>query len=86
MQCLAKETYQTATYFKTVDTRRIYESLSTESRIHLAKQLAAEWHTYADYYTMKLKPKRRDKTVVYDLSKSGIVGSGQCYGSALNTH
>ena len=74
-------TYRMAAYFMSVETRTIYESLSTENQKELATQLAAEWHTYADYYTMKLKLTKNGNTVVYDLSKSGIVGSGHCYGA-----
>ena len=74
-------TYRMAAYFLSVDSRKIYESLSTVNQKKLAKQLAAEWHTYADYYTMKLKLERSNNTVRYNLSKSGIVGSGHCRGS-----
>ena len=31
---------------------------------------------YLDYYTMKLILTREKNTIFYDLSKSGIVGSG----------
>lgn len=73
--------YRMAAYFKTIESRTIYEALSEKNQRELATQLAAEWHRYADYYTMKLKLKRRDTRVHYDLSKSGIVGSGHCRGS-----
>ena len=36
---------------------------------------------YLDYYTMKLILTRENNRIFYDLSKSGIVGSGHAYGN-----
>ncbi|CAF4528298.1 unnamed protein product [Rotaria socialis] len=74
-------TYRMAAYFQTIQTRKIYEDLNKSSQEKLVRQLAAEWHTYVDYYTMKLKLALHANRVIYDLSKSGIVGSGHCGGS-----
>ena len=73
-------TYRMTAYFENIPSRKIYEALDKESQAKLAKKLATEWHTYIDYYTMKLTLVRTGNTVSYDLSKSGIVGSGHTYG------
>lgn len=74
-------TYRMASYFLTINSRKIYESLTEDSQRKLAAQLAAEWKTYLDYYTMKLKLTYDNYKVYYDLSKSGILRPGHCYGS-----
>ena len=73
-------TYRMAAYLETIESRKIFKALDENSRLKLVNQLAAEWHTYADYYTMKLTLTRNNNIVYYDLSKSGIVGSGHCKG------
>ena len=69
-----------AAYFENILSRKIFQALDDESQTKLAEQLANEWHTYLDYYTMKLTLTQTGNTVNYDLSKSGIVGSGHVYG------
>ena len=73
-------TYRMAAYFNNIETRKIFKALDMESKAKLAERLAKEWHTYWDYYTMKLILSRTGNQVYYDLSKSGIVGSGHAYG------
>ena len=73
-------TYRMAAYFQNIPSRKIFEALDDESQANLAERLAIEWHTYIDYYTMKLTLTQTGNTVNYDLSKSGIVGSGHAYG------
>ena len=73
-------TYRMAAYFQNIPSRKIFEALDDESQANLAERLAVEWHTYLDYYTMKLTLTQTGNTVNYDLSKSGIVGSGHAYG------
>jgi len=73
-------TYRMAAYFKNIQSRKIFEALDKESQTKLAEKLAKDWHTYADYYTMKLIITKTGNTINYDLSKSGIVGSGHVYG------
>ena len=73
-------TYRMSAYFQNIESRKIFEALNKESQAKLSERLATEWHTYIDYYTMKLTLTRTKNTVNYDLSKSGIVGSGHVYG------
>ena len=73
-------TYRMAAYFQNIKSRKIFEALNKDSQSKLAERLANEWHTYLDYYTMKLTLTQTGNTVNYDLSKSGIVGSGHVYG------
>ena len=73
-------TYRMAAYFENILSRKIFQALDDESQAKLSEQLANEWHTYLDYYTMKLTLTQTGNTVNYDLSKSGIVGSGHVYG------
>ena len=73
-------TYRMAAYFENIPSRKIFEAMDEESQQKLTEQLANEWHTYLDYYTMKLTLTQTGNTINYDLSKSGIVGSGHMYG------
>ena len=73
-------TYRMAAYFENIPSRKIFEALDMESQSKLAEKLANEWHTYIDYYTMKLSLSQTGNTINYDLSKSGVVGSGHVYG------
>ena len=73
-------TYRMAAYFKNIESRKIFLNLDDESQKKLAQRLAEEWQNYADYYTMKLILTSERNRVFYDLSKSGIVGSGHAYG------
>ena len=74
-------TYRMAAYFQNIMSRRIFEALDEESQAKLSEKLAKEWHTYLDYYTMKLiLTQTASKTIFYDLSKSGVVGSGHTSG------
>ena len=73
-------TYRMAAYFKNIESRKIFLKLDDESKKKLAQRLAEEWQNYADYYTMKLILTSESNRVFYDLSKSGIVGSGHAYG------
>ena len=73
-------TYRMAAYFQNISSRKIFEALDLESQAKLAETLAKEWHTYIDYYTMKLELTKTGNTINYDLSKSGVVGSGHVYG------
>ena len=74
-------TYRMAAYFKNIESRKIFLALDDESQKQLAERLAEEWQMYLDYYTMKLILRRESNRVFYDLSKSGIVGSGHAYGN-----
>ena len=74
-------TYRMAAYFQTIPSRKIFEALDDESQANLVERLAVEWHTYLDYYTMKLTLTQTGNVIYYDLSKSGIVGSGTVNGS-----
>ena len=47
-------TYRMAAYFENIPSRKIFEAMDEESQQKLTEQLANEWHTYLDYYTMKL--------------------------------
>ena len=73
-------TYRMAAYFQTIKSRKIFQALDISNQERLAERLAKEWHTYVDYYTMKLILTRVGNTICYDLSKSGVVGSGHAYG------
>ena len=73
-------TYRMAAYFQNIPSRKIFKALDDESQANLVERLAIEWHTYVDYYTMKLTLTQTGNTIYYDLSKSGIVGSGHAYG------
>ena len=73
-------TYRMAAYFQNIRSRKIFEALDDESKANLAERLAIEWHTYIDYYTMKLILTQTGNIIYYDLSKSGVVGSGHAYG------
>ena len=72
--------YRMAAYFQTIESRKIFEALDKLNQARLAEKLAKDWHTYIDYYTMKLTLTRIGNSIHYDLSKSGIVGSGHVYG------
>ncbi len=74
-------TYRMAAYFNNIESRKIFLKLDDESQKILVQRLAEEWQMYGDYYTMKLILRRESNKVFYDLSKSGIVGSGHAYGS-----
>ena len=69
-------TYRMAAYFQDILSRKIFEALDEKSQAKLAERLANVWHNYVDYYTMKLTLTQTGNTIYYDLSKSGIVGSG----------
>ena len=73
-------TYRMAAYFNNIESRKIFLKLDDDSQRILAERLAEEWQMYGDYYTMKLILRRESNRVFYDLSKSGIVGSGHAYG------
>ena len=73
-------TYRMAAYFQNIQSRKIFEALDDESQKKLVERLAIEWHTYLDYYTMKLTLTRTRDLIFYELSKSGIVGSGYANG------
>ena len=73
-------TYRMAAYFQNESSQKIFEDLDNESQAKLVEKLATEWHTYLDYYTMKLTLTQIGKITKYDLSKSGIVGSGHAIG------
>ena len=73
-------TYRMAAYFQNESSRKIFQALDNESQTKLVERLATEWHTYLDYYTMKLTLSKIGKITRYDLSKSGIVGSGHAIG------
>ena len=73
-------TYRMAAYFQNIASRKLFLALDKESQRKLAERLATEWHTYIDYYTMKLILTHTGNLIFYDLSKSGIVGSGHAYG------
>ena len=47
-------TYRMAAYFQNKSSRKLFEDLDNESQAKLVERLAIEWHTYLDYYTMKL--------------------------------
>ena len=72
--------YRMAAYFQDENSRKIFEALDKESQDILVERLATEWHTYIDYYTMKLTLEKIGNVIRYDLSKSGIVGSGHAIG------
>ena len=73
-------TYRMAAYFENIPSRKIFEAMDEESQQKLTEKLANEWHTYLDYYTMKLTLTQTRNIIHYDLSKSGVVGSGHMYG------
>ena len=79
-------TYRMAAYFENILSRRIFQALDGDIQAKLAEKLANDWHTYIDYYTMKLTLTQTGNTVNYDLSKSGIVGSGHVYGCLTFLH
>lgn len=76
-------TYRMAAYFVDSTSRNIYKSLMTNERVALAQKIAESWHKYADYYTMRLKLIQTNEKVTFELSKSGIVGSGYEYGGFI---
>lgn len=73
-------TYRMAAYFTTIASRKLYTALSSDGQKTLATQLAAEWQTYGDYYTMKVELTGEPGNLHYYMGKSGIVGSGTCSG------
>ena len=69
-----------AAYFEDMASKHIYDDLDYKSKEKLVLKLAEAWHTYKDYYTMKLSLSKTGYAIYYDLSKSGIVGSGHSTG------
>ncbi len=72
--------YRMSAYIDDITTENIVESLSNESMRILCQKLAEEWHTYMDYYTMKLQLKNFGSNIYYSMGKSGVVGIGVCSG------
>ena len=69
-----------AAYFIDMRSKEIYDNLDYKNKEKLVLKLAEERHTYRDYYAMKLTLSKTVNSIHYDLSKCGIVGSGQATG------